>query len=206
MRIVVLLCSFLLYAAGGYAADRPDAHLASARIKNLCSRSAFVHGYLHGYEEGFYQGDLDLQIGRGGDVSNKRIKAGSGYRREFGDKKFFETGYRNGYNVGYADGISGRVFRAVNAIVEAGGLETTKNTLLTPSRNFDAAFSTGYRAGEFKGLADGRHNLHSASTTPPCPAQNADGDYCATYVEGYRMGYSDGYVNQAHPDRVQARK
>ena len=110
-----LLATLLLAAVTAAAGNAPDDHYLAARTSALVHKSVFIHGYLHGYELGFHLADIDLQMGRGvRDLGKcKEGRDAVGFRREFGDKRLFEFGYREGVRVGYADGISGRSFRAI---------------------------------------------------------------------------------------------
>ena len=191
--------------------DPADWHVTGALGHGLCKKSAFVHGYIHGYEQGFHVADLDLQMGH--DVSDPtKIKAyrdAVGYRGRFGDKAFFESGYHEGFRVGYADGVDGRAFRAVSEL-RAAALGVQEEGDLRPSKVFDQGFSSGYSAGVQHGLRDGRVGIAFQEVSAQCPeglfhSLGRGDEYCSGYGRGYRLGYTDGYVNQA-PEVLAQRK
>ncbi len=178
------------------------------RTSAIVHRSVFVHGYLHGYEEGFHLADLDLQMGRSmGDVGKrKEAREGFDYRPEFGDKHFFELGYREGLRIGYNDGIAGRNFRAYDQLQEFGDLDPGPDPRPDPA--FDEGFSQGYESGQRQGLQDGHSRELSSVPTAACPASPPDGSdeqsFCAAYVSGFHVGYSDAVVNATRPAIQQA--
>ena len=93
-----LLAAAFLTAVTAAAQQATDPHFAVPRISAIVRQSVFAHGYLHGYEEGFHLADVDIQMGRKArEVSKiKRAKNLAGYRREFGPRSSFESGYRQG--------------------------------------------------------------------------------------------------------------
>ncbi len=198
-----LLCCLLL---GISAAAQHDAHFLAARTSAIAHHSAFAHGYLHGYEDGFSAGDLDLQMAHPPIIA-ERLKAdekASGYRREFGEKRFWETGFRQGFHVGYADAVGGRSFRAVDEVQRLGEPAGTK---AVPSAAYDAGMQRGYVSGRAQGLADGRARRAESTVAPKCPLNGVHyEEFCAAFRGAYRMGYADGYVNVARPAVVQAAK
>jgi hypothetical protein len=208
VRIALLLVS-LLFSAGMMTAGEkpPDPHYLAQRTSVLARRSVFVHGYLHGYEEGFHLADLDIQMGRSArDISKtKEAREVSGYRHEFGDKRFFEGGYREGLRVGYADGMAGRVFRAINEL-QALGEMAPQGPKVQPDPAFDRGFSEGYLSGQQQGVQDGRRDVTATPPAAACPATRGQEQpsFCAAYVGGYRIGYSDGFTNVARPMVAQA--
>jgi hypothetical protein len=163
---------------------------------------------MHGYEEGFHCGDLDLQMGRSfREVKNQdKFKKPVGYRSEFGDRGSFAEGYKKGYAVGYGDAYSGRNFRAIQLVDQAKTEPATSGE--RPDYSFDRAFLVGYDAGQRQGLHDGRTNATEESVASvECalgPVQT--GELCDAYRRGYRLGYSDGFVNQREGREVFAKK
>lgn len=212
MRTLILTSCLLLALSA--AAQMPDAHFLAPRTKVIAQRSVFAHGYLHGYEEGFHQGDLDLQMAhtyRNMDHAKEADKS-TGYRREFGERSYYDQGYRQGYRVGYGDGVSDRNFRAIDGVqrlVDSAAQPVSGEIAQPgkPSREFDSGFAAGYFAGQQQGLADARGSRPSTPSEPTCPMDTMHkAEYCGAYAKAYGMGYADGYVNQAHTAVVQAAK
>jgi hypothetical protein len=198
-----LLVATLLAAVLAFAADNaPDPHFTANRTSAIVHKSVFVHGYLHGYEQGFHLADLDIQLGRGArDIGKgKEARDADVYRREFGDKRFFERGYREGLRVGYADGMAGRAFRAFTELETIGAIAPqSADTAADPA--FDQGFSLGYANGQHQGVQDGRRDASLTPPLPSCPviaqASAERASFCVAYVGGYRVGYSDGFTNVA---------
>jgi hypothetical protein len=207
VRSALLVAALLTIAAAASAQKAPDPHYAANRTSAIAHKSVFVHGYLHGYEEGFHVADLDVHMGRGPrDISKcKEARDAAGYRREFGNKRVFENGYREGVRVGYADGVAGRTFRAVSELEAIG---TVAPDAASPDTTFDQGFSAGYTSGQHQGLEDGRRNVTFTpplAACPPLPAKAPDQQtFCAAYVGGYRVGYADGFTNVARRGTTQA--
>lgn len=191
-------------------AENPDIHVTIDPARPLYCRSAFMHGYIHGYEEGFHSADLDLQMGRRArplnSIKEYRDHKGVRYRAEFGDRDWFYRGFRQGFEVGYSDAISGREFRAVSqARRSASGLPDDQ-ALVGRTTNFDNGFYAGYHAGLGRGLHDGRGSPADEGQ----PACDAKGDlnawtsqYCEAFARGFHLGYADGYANQLSDDTEQ---
>jgi hypothetical protein len=203
-----LLIASLLFASAMAAGDKPpDPHYLAKRTRAVVRKSVFIHGYLHGYEEGFHFADLDIQMGRSArDISKtKEARDAFGYRHEFGDKAFFQRGYREGLRVGYADGMAGRAFRAINQL-QAIGEVAPPGVDVWPDPVFDQGFSQGYLSGQQQGLLDGRRDATSTPPAAACPAIPAQvqKSFCTAYIGGYRIGYSDGFTNVARPMLTQA--
>ena len=198
MRRLVLLLSCLMVSPSLISAQQhADPHFLTPRIAPTVQRSAFVHGYLHGYEEGFHEADFDLHMGRITHGNYSPEHAPSGYRRQFGSKQMFDSGYHEGFRVGYADGAAGRSFRAFQNVVTA----VPAPGDLNPEGGvgaFDEGVRAGYVAGQHQGLDDARHRRDS-NPSPACPVGGGrlQQDFCAAYASGYAMGYSDGFVNQS---------
>jgi hypothetical protein len=191
--IVILTCLALSPAL--LAAQDLDPHFEAPRIAPVAHRSAFLHGYLHGYEEGFHQGDFDLQMGRfehGDYVANGSPK---GYRRDFGPKQMYKSGFHEGFAVGYSDAAAGRSFRAIQNVIAATSTAAADEVKVETS-GYDGGMRLGYLAGQHQGLADARRELQ-AHPSPACPVGGGQADFCTAYAEGFQMGYSDGFANQA---------
>jgi hypothetical protein len=199
-----LLAAALLTAAAvtAFAQKPPDSHYVATRTSAIARRSVFIHGYLHGYEEGFHFADMDTQMGRASrDISKvKDAREPVGYRREFGNKRVFESAYRQGLRVGYADGMAGRAFRAI-AELEAIAALAGGPAQIQPDAAFDEGFSAGYASGQRQGIEDGRRDPTYAPPLPACPPTavqaHSQQTYCTAYTGGYRIGYSDGFINVA---------
>lgn len=204
---VALLIASLLFSPLLAAGDKPpDPHYLAKCTRAVARKSVFVHGYLHGYEEGFHFADLDMQMGRSArDISKSKEARDSGYRHEFGDKHFFQHGYFQGLRVGYADAMAGRAFRAINQL-QAIGEVAPPGAEVRPDPVFDQGFSQGYLSGQRQGLQDGRRDATSTPPVAACPAMPAQvhQSFCAAYIGGYRIGYSDGFTNVARPMVTQA--
>jgi len=193
-KLIVILTCFALSPAL-LAAQGPDPHFEAPRIAPIAHRSAFLHGYLHGYEEGFHQGDFDLQMGRverGYYVADGSPKA---YRRDFGPKEMYKSGFHEGFAVGYSDAAAGRSFRAIQNVIAA---TATADEVKVETPEYDGGVRLGYLAGQHQGLADARRELQ-AHPSPACPVGGGKGqaEFCTAYAEGFQMGYSDGFANQA---------
>ena len=196
VRALLIFCSSLI-STGLIFAQQSDAHFLTPRIALAVHRSAFVHGYLHGYEEGFHQADFDLHMGRVARGEYSHPDSHTGYHREFGSRHMFNSGFQQGFRVGYADGTSGRSFRAFESVVAAAGtFENAEND--RPSSAFDEGMRSGYTAGQHQGLEDAREQRQS-KPSPACPVNSGrtQKEFCTAYASGFGMGYSDGFVNQA---------
>lgn len=194
----VLACIPLAFAAAS------DAHTSTDPACVLYRQSSWAHGYIHGYEYGYHFGNRDLHLNTPArDVrklkeykESKRV-----FRQDSGDGAAFDSGYKAGMEVGYADGVTGQAFRAAQqARSVAPGIKEDRES----ASGFDTAMGAGYKHGRSIGLSDGR--LHHAFTADysSCPQDSAATKNCAGYVLGYRWGYSDGYLNQYRPDQVRA--
>jgi hypothetical protein len=178
-----------------------DSHFVSPNLRVICRDSAFVHGYLHGYEEGFHIADLRLYAPglsfNPPEVGKKDVKA---YRSEFGNKNFFRAGYRYGFQNGYADGISGRAFRALGRIRDSLGQQSFPATAES-----DRALALGYIAGRKQGLRDGRLREPFRPNGSSCDPQQerSSPEFCQVLKQGYHMGYIDGYENQHDSANIQ---
>ncbi len=174
-----------------------DDDCASGPAGELIQHSAFAHGYLHGYEAGFHAGDGDFHIAHVRTTRELReIDHPSGYRSEFGPRESYRGGFRQGFQVGYQDSVSGRDFRGFE------NLTTLSPAHASQPKEFDRGFEDGYKTGQRWGIDD----LDADSDFDPdkgvCPAKpDAQGNlpessqaYCAGYLSAYRVGYTDGYL------------
>jgi hypothetical protein len=204
VRRLILLLSCLAVSPGVVKAQSSDPHFETPRLTVAAHHSPFVHGYLHGYEEGFHQGDFDLHMGRIARGEYARNTSPVGYRKQFGSRQMYVSGYHEGFDVGYADAAAGRSFRAVDNVAAA-----TENEHLDgkPSGVFDEGIRSGYVAGQHQGLDDARRQIES-HPAPACPVNSGRSiqEYCGAYASGYGMGYSDGFVNQAKTTVAEAKK
>ena len=195
-KFAVIIACFVLCPVLVIAQDR-DTHFDTPQLAPIAHHSTFVHGYLHGYEEGFHQGDFDLQMGRVGRGDYGEKCSTKGYHKEFGPKAMYASGFQQGFAVGYADAATGRNFRAVQNVVGA-----TAAATVIPGKSdgagFDRGMMSGYIAGQHQGLDDARRELQ-AQPSPACPVRNGTSEpvFCAAYAQGFQMGYSDGFANQA---------
>jgi hypothetical protein len=187
-----------------------DLHLTQDPAQKLYSTSPFAHGYRHGYEQGYHYGDLDLQLSHAPQnvKSFRQFKAAaSHYKKDFGDRGSFISGYESGFRVGYADAMEGLEFRAVLNMRELSKELPEVDRAATPVLN--EAITRGYGDGVKSGLNDGRTSADYRPDGSDCelalrfkepPAKF----FCNVYSLGYRLGYSDGFHNQ-HPKPVERR-
>jgi hypothetical protein len=210
---ITAFCFFLLLFSGnGLTEDQSteEAHMADPHASPLYSASIFLHGYIHGYEEGFHNADVDIQMAHGfRDVSTMPdYKKLVGYRAAFGDKSVFEKGFRQGFRVGYTDGMSGRSFRAIGVLRSAA--EGLSPDSLNPRKiaSFEMGVQQGYQAGQSAGLHDGRTAASFRNPIPGCTALDGnasaakDEAYCDGFRRAFTIGYSDGYTNQQENPHV----
>jgi hypothetical protein len=195
LRLFGPFFSLLLFLPLATAAQEKDPHYLTPRIAPTAHHSTFIHGYLHGYEEGFHEADFDLHMGRVGNGASTHEHKVTGYRSNFGAKRMYDDGFREGFRVGYADATAGRSFRAIQTVAEVGGADGEEQA--RESLPYDEAVRMGYLAGQRRGLSDAR-GQHESNPSPECPANGTNkADFCAAYVKGYGIGYADGFVNQA---------
>lgn len=188
------LLSFLLLLSLFASAQEKDLHYLTPKLATSAHRSAFIHGYLHGYEEGFHEADFDVHMGRIARGDFARDHSSVGYRKHFGPKRMFDSGFHEGFRVGYADAATGRSFRAVQNVEAAGSVVTEE---ARESAIYDEGARLGYLAGQVQGLADAR-GQHESKPSPACPVssgKNKD-EFCSAYASGFGIGYADGFVNQ----------
>ncbi len=197
------LTTILFFALMSALLTAQERHLAGDPTRELCSVSAFAHGYLHGYERGFHDGDLDLQLAHSRQETKKMRdfrEAKHEYKREFGDENMFVKGYEYGFRVGYSDALDGLSFRAVENLRAMAQDLPQVDPKSAPI--LDQAITQGYLDGVNSGLNDGRKTdadyrpdgsdceLALRFKEPPAKF------YCSAYSLGYRLGYSDGFHNQ----------
>lgn len=188
LGLLVLLFALAALAHG----PAPDPH-QSGPLASLVHASAFLHGYLHGYEAGFHDGDLDYQLGRGPDLRRYRHQP-DGYRNEFGQHDAFHRGFQQGFRVAYADALGDRPFRAAATLRDLAARLTAPLPGLDPK--LDAAVAEGYQRGLSKGLNDAREGVVFATLAGACHTPGPTPAYCSLYDGAFRLGYSDGYINQ----------
>ena len=205
MRRAIFLLSCLVGIPGLMSAQPADAHVATPRLAPVAHRSAFIHGYLHGYEEGFHEADFDLHMGRIARGDYTHARAPNGYKKQFGPKRIYESGFGEGFRVGYADAAAGRSFRAVGNVESAITAENAED--IRQSGAYDEGVRIGYVAGQHHGLDDAR-NQHQAKPSPSCPVsrEQSQQEFCNAYNGGFAIGYSDGFVNQNKATVAEAKK
>lgn len=195
MRNIILLLCCIAVGPGLLAAQDRDPHFQVPEIANIAHESTFLHGYLHGYEEGFHQGDFNLQMGRVARGDTVQDSSPKGYEKDFGPKAMYKSGFHEGFAVGYADAASGRRFRGLQNVMAA-AVSIPENHQ-SESAAFDRGMHLGYLAGQHQGLADARRDVQP-QPSPACPlGAEAKPGFCTAYAEGFQIGYSDGFTNQA---------
>ena len=179
---------------------------ADGGARALLAKSAFIHGYIHGNEQAFHVADLDLQLGRGARDPEKlnEFRHVAGYQDGFGDRSSFDTGYYQGFRVGYADSFSERAFRALNELrAAAQGLAEERDP--KPSKQFDQALSDGYKNGVAQGRRDAASGMAAGKSATPCDPLRRSAEYCDAFTRGYGIGYSDGYLDETLPVLAQGK-
>ncbi len=205
----------LILASPAFARDpnKAQPYTEDSLASALKSQSVFLHGYVHGYEEGFHNADIDIQMAHGfRDVSTmSEYKKIAECPAKNGDKTVFERGFRQGFRVGYIDGMSGRSFRAVRSLRLALAGLSTADWSQRRREAFESGIQEGYYAGQSEGLHDGRTASAFRLMEPGCTAlgQNAsapkDAEYCDGFRRAFSIGYSDGYTNQQDNPHVAAK-
>jgi hypothetical protein len=198
-RTAFLTLSFLtpIFMA---AQSSPDNHVTRDSARELYQSSSWAHGYVHGYEQGFHIGDLDLQLAKGGRNPEKDDSAKIRMRGEYGDRKSFLRGFKQGLQVGYADAYSGREFRAFRELRK---LAQDFEPARTSSKNDDGnrAMDEGYKKGLAAGLYDGRTGRRFTNRADVDSCEK-DSNYCQFHDRGVQLGYADGYWNQRSPNDI----
>ena len=197
----LLLQMVLLLLANNPAtpADAGEIHLREAGTSAIFLRSAFAHGYRHGYEDGYHLGNIDINMGRHPRTRLSKFHDLSlRYAPEFGSKKSFEAGFREGLKIGYKDGFLGRKFRAVeNLRLISLALDQNPSPSDPANAYFDQGLSTGYNHGLESGskepLDDG---FVDCTKFHPARQQDAaaEGSFCDGYRRGYMLGQADEMV------------
>jgi len=186
----------VLAAAVALAATDPEAHM-NDRAGPLCARSPFAHGYLHGYEDGFHYADLDIHMGRVNGAPHSRKGGHPEKAVPSADAVSFRSGYAEGYQAGYSDGIGGREFRAI-AELRAAAADLEAEAAVAPA-GFDRGFASGYASGrQYTARNDAPINdftyvlgyCLASATDNPGPG------YCDAYTRGFRLGYNDGALQR----------
>lgn len=207
-----IVCTFLVLTVASLGFAREAKHDANkdedkkedSFVATMYSVSVFLHGYAHGYEEGFHNADVDIHMAHGfRDVSTLNdFKKVADCPSNTGEKKAFERGYRQGFRVGYVDGMSGRSFRAVQSIRLALDGLSASDWSARRHESFENGIEQGYFAGETEGLHDGRTAAAFRLLEPGCTAlgqsspATKDADFCDGFQRAFAIGYSDGYTNQ----------
>jgi hypothetical protein len=106
------------------------------RSAKLYAASAFAHGYRHGYEEGYHAADSELQLSRFtlADMQVSSVPNAKGYKKEFGSKNRFVSGFNAGYRAGYTDSAASVQFHIP---------EDAVNSLASSDKDFDAGVEAG---------------------------------------------------------------
>jgi len=184
----------------------PERHMNEAGSRVLFARSAFAHGYRHGYEEGYHVGNVDINMGRPAHTKLSQLHGLSlGYTPQFGPRKSFESGFREGLKAGYSDGYAGRVFRAVDTLrLVAASLTETPVPVDPGNTYFDQGFSSGYNDGlrpvQNAGSQNPGHSVSSGDPRfagcgqfPPMAEKDrpAHQSFCQGYERGQTLGHAD---------------
>lgn len=204
LRPAVIVATWILLAWLGppLSAQAPDQHLVNDPAQRLYVESPWAHGYVHGYAMGFHCGDLDVQLSHPAQEIKKIRQykdAKEHFRKPYGDKKSFISGYEDGFVVGYADAYKGSEFRAVLNLRELA--QEMPQVVPSGSPVLDTAIERGYRDGRKSGLQDGRADADYRPDGSDCDLAlrfkaAPTPYYCSVYSLGYRLGYSDGFHNQ----------
>jgi hypothetical protein len=195
---VVLICAVLPQLR----AQLPERHLANPAAGELCRRSAYLHGYIHGYEEGFRIGDLDIHFSHQLRPLRelKEYREMVGYEADFGDRGFFQLGYREGFAAAYTDARRGSAFRGFAQLEQAAeGLSQS----LPSGQEFDRAVAAGYSEGQRAADRVAENGALQAATAQCHAIGSHDVAYCDAYLRGFGVGYRDRYASQRHSETAQ---
>lgn len=209
-----LLLTLFLAAGVAVTARSQDLHLSESGSAAVLSHSAFAHGYRHGYEEGYHTGNTDASLGS---LQRRRLKdfhgLKLGYFPQFGSRKVFERGFLAGLKVGYADGYSGRLFRAVDTLRSVSdSLEDTNSATDVRFAHFDDGFVSGYSQGFDSGGSDqsstAQVDFHFVGCVNSKKQNNLPGEesYCEGYRRGFVLGHADGFLLRPEGGRLEASK
>lgn len=206
----------LFFAAGiAITARAQDLHLSESGSAAVLLHSVFAHGYSHGYEEGYHVGNTDASLG-----SLQRHKLTDfhalklGYSSKFGSRKVFERGFLAGLKIGYVDGYSGRLFRAINILRSvSASLEDTYSAGNAQFVHFDDGFASGYNEGFDRGSSDQSstaqvdfHFVGCANSEKQNNNLPGEGSYCEGYRRGFVLGHADGFLLRPEGGRLEASK
>ena len=197
----VFLTLSLLSPILAVAQSSADVHVTLDSARELYQSSSWAHGYVHGYEQGFHIGDLDLQLAKAARNPEKDETAKIRMRREYGDRKSFSKGFKQGLQVGYADAYSGREFRAFRELRKLAQDFEPAPASSKKATDGNRAIDEGYKKGLAAGLYDGRtgRKFTNRADVDPC---KRDTGYCAFHDRGVQLGYADGYRNQRTSSEV----
>lgn len=209
-----LLLTLFLAAGVAVTAKSQDLHLSESGSSAVLSHSAFAHGYRHGYEEGYHTGNADASLGS---LQRRRLKdfhgLKLGYFPQFGSRKVFERGFLAGLKVGYVDGYSGRLFRAVDTLRSvSGSLEDTHSATDARFIHFDDGFVSGYNEGFDRGGSDqsssAQVDFHFVGCVNSKGQTHLPGaeSYCEGYRRGFVLGRADGFLLRPEGGRLEASK
>lgn len=209
-----LLLTLFLAAGVAVTARSQDLHLSESGSSAVLSHSAFAHGYRHGYEEGYHTGNTDASLGSS---QRRRLKdfrgLKLGYFPQFGSRKVFERGFLAGLKVGYVDGYSGRLFRAVDTLRSVSdSLEDTHSAIDTRFIHFDDGFVSGYNEGFDRGGSDqsssAQVDFHFVGCVNSRQQNNLprEESYCEGYRRGFVLGRADGFLLRPDGGRLEASK
>src|SRR5215471_17111514 len=204
MYVLVPLLFLLLANVSVAQAPACESHFSEPGSNAIFMRSAFAHGYRHGYEDGYHLGNIDINMGRQARTKLSQFHdVTSHYVPEFGARKSFEAGFREGLRAGYDDGFVGRMFRAVgNLRLTASALDQHPASTDPSNLYFDQGFSTGYDQGlHYAGKAlpaSEKLDMRFISCVQFHPANEQDvaaqGSFCDGYRRGFVLGHADGVV------------
>ncbi len=200
IRLTVLIASLLSICLA--ASAQPDEHMTADPAGDLFRQSAWAHGYLHGYVLGFHYGDIDVQLSHP-PTEIKQIhqfkNCGGNFKKEFGDRKSYLQGCQAGFRVGYEEAYQGQEFQALRNL-----RDLSRDIPRVSPKEYeviDLAIQKGYLEGSKAGLDDARTSVDYRPDGADCelslrfkPAPTPY--YCSVYALGYRLGYSDGFLNQ----------
>jgi hypothetical protein len=146
----------------------------------LYAASPFLHGYRDGYQQGFHDADLEQQFGRAAnDATQSPHYRRVAYKSEFRDRDTYVTGYRAGFERGFADlaaGESFRVFDTLKAVAADGKFSATK------SFDFNVGVDDGYMQARGRGTR--------AKRMPDCGEKKTSG-YCSGVAMGAELAKAE---------------
>lgn len=205
-----LFLPLILLATSAIAQSVQERHLREAGTSAIFKHSAFVHGYRHGYEDGYHLGNVDINLGRHPRIKLESREIFSRYSPQFGSKKFFEAGFREGLKAGYSDGFAGRGFRAVKNLQSmANALDQNSSPTDPASAYFDQGVLTGYNDGRNQRASNPGPTQLDAALDDCVRLQRfaeldivAQGSFCDGYRRGYLLGEADAVAG--NPDSALA--